>query len=120
MKKSLIVGVAGRGAFDPVAGYVRDVLAPDFDDQPVRHRVAWNAMNRQADVLRARLAQTDPWLALTQEYPDLRRTEAELVSAKLAQAGALRRQVVSLFTRYVGEWSAFTDGATRSCEKRAA
>jgi hypothetical protein len=114
------LGVAGRGAFDPVAGYVRDVLAPDFDDQPVRHRVAWNAMNRQADVLRARLAQADPWLALTQEFPDLRRIEAELVSAKLAQASALRRQVVSLLSRYVAEWSAFADGATSSREEQVA
>jgi hypothetical protein len=117
-RESLAAG--GRASADPAGRYVRDVKSPAFERETVRRRSAWDAMNRQADVLRARLAAPDPWLALTQEYPDLRRIEAELVSASLAGATTLRGQILGLLSRHVDQWSAFTAGAPERSEERAA
>ena len=97
---------AGYEEYDPGRLYLCDVLTNGAHIEPKR-LFGLEVMRRQAYKLNRCLDSDDPWRLLTESFPELLRTHAELVKRENLNADDTRARFVQLYRTYVQEWKSF-------------
>jgi 7-cyano-7-deazaguanine synthase in queuosine biosynthesis len=67
------------------------------------------AMQHQANTIRALLKQDDQWLSLSSEYYDLDDIVDQMSLQTQQPISILRRQIIQLYSSYVDEWKVFEE-----------
>ena len=103
-RQALFAG--GLACYDPSEAYRDDLRAPSTLSQ--EQLFGLEVMRGQVYRLDQCLSAADPWLALTTEYPELARTQAEVAEHEGLEPGWVRDQLVRLYQSYVCEWRLFS------------
>jgi hypothetical protein len=104
--RRLSLELAGLDAFD-ADQYLRDWKSQSF---PLTHQHlrGLRAMDWQALRFRRCLGESDPWLALTLEFPELRVLVQDLRRLHSGASRDIAAKLQSLIDRHVREWSRFS------------
>lgn len=100
------LSASGLTRYDSPEAYRDDLSDPSSMSQD--RLFGLEVMRGQVYRLDQCLSAADPWLALTTEYPELARTQAEVAEREGLEPGWVRDQLVRLYQSYVCEWRLFS------------
>jgi 7-cyano-7-deazaguanine synthase in queuosine biosynthesis len=100
------LAAAGLQPFDKSGGYLRDVTRPS--SRLRGHSLhGLQAMEWQFQCLSVALRSGNPWAALSQAFPDIRRAASAYQELEGLSSTIVRKALVRLYSEYAREWEHF-------------
>ena len=97
---------AGYEKHDPSEHYLCDVVA-NANNTESKRLLGLEIMREQAYKIGSCLDSENPWQLLTESFPELSRTHAQLVKRASLDVDDVSARMIGLFRTYVREWNSF-------------